>query len=423
MLVILSTPGCSIVDEGDIPMSMTIAHSGGISGQSFVHTGEAIYITGSADEGMFIAKVQNNDVQWAKASYSAGGDTLDQIIEAPDGKVAAVGRYGESGNDIIFTVMNPDGSLGFSLVLGGMRTDYGYYAAQVSDGYLIYGATWSVGAGDADLVLSKINSSGSLQWVKTYGSIEYDFCDGNVLIDSDNSIFIAGRTAVTGEADGWILHLDPEGNVLWEKRYGGSNWDQINSLSYTGDNSLVAAGVTSSLTGTSVGGWGSFVMKLDKSDGSILWQKYFDPKNSSEWVQDVFVSSEEIILTGDTWAYSWEPERESVIVRSLSSSDGSLNWQTVHGLDYREDECFEISRLDDGSYLTIGESSDSLLFLQLNPVGESSLRFADGDNSYLNASFTASATSCTVLSDPSGFGDRGLNPIFIDLTDLIIEKY
>jgi len=54
--------------------------------------------------------------------------------------------------------------------LGGTSDDAAYGVAQTSDGgYIVAGYTESFGAGGSDMYLVKVDTSGTLQWQKTFG--------------------------------------------------------------------------------------------------------------------------------------------------------------------------------------------------------------------------------------------------------------
>src|SRR2546421_10540478 len=58
-------------------------------------------------------------------------------------------------------------------------------------------------------------------WAKTYGRSDFDFDQArSVQQTSDGGYIVAGSTGIIGPD--WLLKLDSDGNVEWEKTYGGS---------------------------------------------------------------------------------------------------------------------------------------------------------------------------------------------------------
>ena len=88
---------------------------------------------------------------------------------------------------------------------------------------------------------------------------------------------VAGSTFSfgVGENDAWILRLDNAGNVIWQKVYGGSSWDFAKSIQQDTDGGYVFAGVGASFSSTD----GLWVVKLD-SEGTIIWEKTYTERRA-----------------------------------------------------------------------------------------------------------------------------------------------
>lgn len=93
--------------------------------------------------------------------------------------------------------------------------------------------------GNADVKLIKINGNGDLVWEKNYGGSgdDYAVCiirtsDGGFLVGANsNSGNGAGKQAVLyGEYDYWLIKIDANGNKLWDKNYGGTSFDYMSSI-------------------------------------------------------------------------------------------------------------------------------------------------------------------------------------------------
>ncbi|MBL0044509.1 MAG: hypothetical protein IPP33_08955 [Flavobacteriales bacterium] len=106
---------------------------------------------------------------------------------------------------------------------GGFGSDEGMSVDNTSDGgFIVLGSTGSWGAGGGDIYLLKLDSTGELQWSKTFGGIGVEQ-GASVKTLEDGGFAIAGTTAsppATGY-DGLLIRTDASGNVLWERTYGG----------------------------------------------------------------------------------------------------------------------------------------------------------------------------------------------------------
>ena len=121
-----------------------------------------------------------------------------------------------------------------SKTYGGSFTDTASSILQAENGNLIIvGTTYSrevspTHAGENDVWVFSLTPEGTMIWSKTYGGSSGDW--GHAVCEKDGRYYIAAVTtsqdgAVTqlhGASDIWILCLDRNGDLLFEKTYGGS---------------------------------------------------------------------------------------------------------------------------------------------------------------------------------------------------------
>lgn len=161
----------------------------------------------------------------------------------------------------------------FYTKFGGNGIDIGYSAKPTLDGqYIIVGSTSSYGAGNTDVYLVKLDSMGNIMWQKTYGGFLNDV--GKAVIQvADSGYFIAGFTNSYGAGgyDSYLIRTDKMGNLIWQKTYGGLDWDFATDLVYTPDGNLAVVGNTSSYGSGKKDG---FALKYDFL-GNLIWQKLF----------------------------------------------------------------------------------------------------------------------------------------------------
>ena len=83
-------------------------------------------------------------------------------------------------------------------------------------------------------------------------------------------------TGALGGVDVWIAKIDSGGNKLWDRCYGGSNWDWPNGAVRTSDGGIAFAGFSNSNDGIFVsgtqGGEDIWAAKID-SVGNLQWGK------------------------------------------------------------------------------------------------------------------------------------------------------
>jgi len=115
---------------------------------------------------------------------------------------------------------------------GGAQTDISAKIILTGEGqFLIAGRTNSKGAGNSDAWVLKINEQGKLLWDRTYGGIENDGAY-SIVESTDGGYVICGYTysKSNGRDDGWVFKIDKNGKVLWEKTFGNNGSDRLNTI-------------------------------------------------------------------------------------------------------------------------------------------------------------------------------------------------
>ena len=142
------------------------------------------------------------------------------------------------------------GTVSWQKTYGGSGYEYAYSIQQTSDGgYIVAGDTSSFGAGDDDMWILKLDQDGTVSWQKTYGGVSGDDHAHSIQQTTDGGYIVAGYTDVLWgwRSDMWILKLDQTGNVSWQKTYGGTDFDEAYSIQQTSDGGYIVAGTTNPL--------------------------------------------------------------------------------------------------------------------------------------------------------------------------------
>ena len=268
------------------------------------------------------------EIVWEK---TFGGEENDQgycIIETHDGGYAITGSTESKGNgkkDSWVLRLDKNGELIWEKTFGGDENDQGNSIIETSDdGYAITGSTESKGNGKQDLWVLKLDRDGELQWEKTFGGEEND--QGKIILQKDNKHFIvAGWTESHGIifADYWLLEIDQTGQLIWDKTYGGDDIDKINALTIDRDNNLLALGITWSM-GT--GGKDAWVVKLDP-EGNLVWEKLLGGNQDDELYQ-IISDKDDYFLIG--YSYSKGAGGKDAWLVKLDDN-GDLQWEKFYG--------------------------------------------------------------------------------------------
>jgi len=231
---------------------------------------------------------------------------------------------------------------------GGWSTDEAWSVVQTSDGgYALAGYTSTYGAGSSDFWLIKTDSSGNPQWNKTYGGTNWEVCYCAVQT-SDGGYALAGYTTSfgAGSYDFWLIKTDSSGNMEWNKTYGGNIWDSCYCVIQTSDGGYALAGWTDSY---GAGGWDFWLIKTDSS-GNMEWNKTYGGTNNDIAYSVVQTSDGGYALAGGTRSYG-AGSIDFWLIKTDSA--GNPQWNQTYGGTYGE-LCRCVVQTNDGGYALAG---------------------------------------------------------------------
>src|SRR6185295_6310511 len=123
-----------------------------------------------------------------------------------------------------------------------------------------------------------------IEWEKCFGGSEFEKA-WSIQQTQDGGYIFAGLASSTdgdvtgnhGEVDYWIVKIDANGNIEWQKCYGGSGQEQAQSIEQTTDGGFIIGGISNSTDGDVSNNHGLFdywIIRLDQS-GNLIWGKSF----------------------------------------------------------------------------------------------------------------------------------------------------
>jgi hypothetical protein len=216
---------------------------------------------------------------------------------------------------------------------GGKHAEYLFDAQPTADyGFILAGSSISgktgnkedANKGDLDYWIWKMDEKGDLDWQKSFGGSGVDLLQ-SIQLTSDGGYILAGisnskkgldkHEDCKGNDDFWIIKLNAKGNELWQKTIGGSGQEKLQSIILTSDGGYLLAGSSAS----------------------------YKSLKSSTGVEDLFGKDEDTRGNLDYWIVKLK-------------KDGTIEWQKTLGGKYA-DELKSVDVLKNGNYLVGGTSN------------------------------------------------------------------
>lgn len=250
-------------------------------------------ILGFPSTDSYVAKFDSNgNQQWIRQFGTPLLDDSWGVATDKDGNIFAGGNTkGDFGGknvgsaaeyDAWLVKLNQYGTQQWVKQFGSPDYDFLWDVKTDSKGN-VYATGWTLGdlggknAGSYDVWLAKYDSNGNQEWIKQFGTSGDDAAYMNGLrVDANDNVLLAGYTDSNlggenaGSYDAWVAKYDSNGNQRWIKQFGTSDYDTATAISADAYGDFYLSGITAgSLGDINAGSYDSWVVKLDTNEGTI----------------------------------------------------------------------------------------------------------------------------------------------------------
>lgn len=228
---------------------------------------------------------------------------------------------------------------------GGGGSDQAVAIRACADGgFAVLGTTGSFGSGASDLYLLRIDASGAPLWSRLYGGEGAESAAG--LIALEDGFLVCGTTAdgPLGGYDAWAVRTDASGAPVWERHYGGADWDLCAGAVAVGDGFLL---VGQTFSGNHAQGAG-FAFRLDHN-GDVLWEHAAPLAGATAYSAALALPGGRVAICG---AAATAAEEDQGLLTVLNN-DGGTAWSITHG-GAGSDRFNGLTERPEGGILAIG---------------------------------------------------------------------
>jgi len=324
------------------------------------------------------------------AQLSIGGNDRDfamAIAKSPDGGYVVAGYTQSTAGDLVTTHNSSDAVvikysanhvMQWKRVYGGSLTEYAASIIATPDGGYIFAGTGSSTNGDMtgsgahggdDVWVVKIDANGNIQWQKAYGGTLSEGARG-IALCPDGGYAVAGYsssvngdlTSNKGVYDCMMLKISATGVLQWQRSMGSTQIDQANGVACKPDGSILMAGQVRKADGDVLAGKGGDDIWLVKFNaaGDVLWSKTYGSPNNDQ--------GNAVIATANGYVISGMVQADGADVTGYHDNgdawtfaidnNGNLLWQKAAG-GSSYDVSYAVSQAQDGGFWIAGMSNSN----------------------------------------------------------------
>ena len=389
-----------------------------VDGNSMLDISDIVYLVNYMfSDGTAPANCQF--ITWERTYGGIGIDEGQSVCETYDGGYVVTGRtrsYGEGDYDVYLIKTDENGTIVWEKTFGGTEYDEGSSVCETTDScYIICGYTNSFGAGSSDLYIIKTDRYGNLIWEKTFGGVDID--EGNQIREiSDGNYIVAGRTRSfgAGNYDVYLVKTDPNGNLIWEKTFGGVNEDAGQSFLETSDGQYIITGYTRPGYYYDV-----YLLKID-NNGTFVWDNTYGGTKDEFGITVNESFDNGYTITGHTRSFG---DGSNLVYFIEVDSCGTIVWDTTYGgtgSDFGWTHC----KTSDSAYVIIGGTNSfgaglvDIYLIKINSIGaiewEKTFGGVEDEKGYFVSEVSDGGLILTGFTKSYG---AGLNDIYLIKTD------
>ncbi len=294
------------------------------------------------------------DELWQKTLGTSYDEEARSVIQSTDLGFFVAGNVqnpskGYGSKDVLIIKLDKDGKELSQLILGGKGLDEVEKMVPTKDGGALLGMYSRSAAGgskktenygEGDYWLIKLNKDGKLEWEKNYGGKGDDHVRTMALTSTGYLIGGESRSERSGSktvdieegTDLWLISLNERGEELWQKSYNFGNRDILMGTS------VIHSADDKSSKGILLGGYTQAEGKI-QTDDETFWMLYLDQDGNEKWRKYVKGESRK----REERLSDIKLNRDGSIVLAGTSAEelGKENWKIIKLGDKQLDQLIE----------------------------------------------------------------------------------
>ena len=362
--------------------------------EGFTVTGYSQSFGSDGDFDIYLARIDvDGQLVWEKGIDEGFIERGRDLVETPDGGflIAGISKLDASADnfDAYLLKVDADGNYVWSTTFGGDEDELFSAITPTTDGgYVLAGYSESFSPdGNEEIYLVKVDANGQEIWSKTYGGLGED--RANEVVETTDGFYLTGDLE-TDNGDTTLIFLlktDTDGDEVWMKTYGQSDFNQGEGLVLDSEGNLVITGHQD---------YDFTVLKTD-AQGEEIWSTTIPLGEEESIGFDVIETNDDhYAIAGVNLITAVDGE---ILVIKIDRETGDPIWTANHGRNTYLDYGRSLVQSKDGGFVVAGYNSifvgllQDVTLLKMNSTGDIYSSYIQGkvffDNQDVNCEYDA----------------------------------
>ncbi|MGX9987540.1 T9SS type A sorting domain-containing protein [Soonwooa purpurea] len=283
---------------------------------------------------------ENGEEQWQRTIGTRQNEEARTAVQTVDGNFVVLGSTNNTKlsfgqKDVLVVKLDKNGKILNQLILGGSALDEVEHSIATKDGGILLGI-YSRSSKNETSPKSNISYKNFLKESR-FNSVNIDSANTqddkhkankeDAASENFDISFYAKQSEHFGGGDYWLVKLDKDGKVEWEKTYGGKDDDHIKTLSLTDTGFLVGGESRSSNSGNK---------RTSLKEGTDLWMVALDEHGNEEWQKSYSFGNRDILMSANS-IKNKESKTKGFLIGGYTQAEGKKK---------KEDETFWMLYID-----------------------------------------------------------------------------
>jgi len=312
----------------------------------YLVVGSSKSIVSNTIVGWVLKLDEMGDAVWNKTFLEGGGTEVRYAVNLTDGYLLIGNQFFPSGQVSGYVArLDNQGDLQWMKNLAEGSTCKLFSGIATRDGFVFFGLSSRSVNGASSVWAVKLDESGDVVWSRTYGG-SVDCAARSGVLTKDGDYLVAGYSDSIGNGnyDFYLLKLNINGDIIWNNTYGGEGSQKAYSITKANDGYVVVGDIQLPNSATD-----ALVLKVDQA-GNVLWNKAVGGKDSDSAAVVALSEDGNYLVGGFTFSFG-EGNRDNFLFKI--SDKGDVLWSCTQGNSGYQ-EAYQVLDAGKNQYIMVG---------------------------------------------------------------------